>query len=641
MSYYIFYLDNHQQQHYPHPSHGSHPHTCTPPSFALGKMGTTYVTDSNYNYQRGQLAMDPAGPVYKTRGEDQPFMSATTTTSCRSNSCQSEQGHPHGTPGQGHNINNNIIQYHHQTSTCDQTQQVQHHYLNATEQGPYIIHQENHCDDTNPQQMHHSHHQYLAQQERGLTDVRDYRTRLMQQKQQQQECDQRKSTNDPSLHRRCDNGYLAESSEQASRGISIEAPCHQSEHTRHNSKTIAHSSRVNPDHGANRCQESLVSGRNNEESEEVNSFSTSYHQPSPSTANHASLTCGAQLADGHYISRYPNTYEPEAGGHLQSDHYHSNQSDPEHYNDHSPYRDSSINQLTPNIKSNHLKLKRQDGLDSEGATRDAEQESSKGMQNELDDCHNQKNSHYASEHEVKDENSDCHESVASHSSPFGNERNRGKGKGDCDQTVKLPDTIQASNHEYVSHKKKELSSEVESGQASSDGNTAPKLLKPSQTTGKSIRNQKMEKSNIKVRKRLATFPPDGNKKSVTKQSNGQKDEIRKTKKPPSYSDESYTPGAGMSVLRRATKFSKSVANHKPDTVAKAPAQTSRNDEFSRQIPLPPIGSTTPRDDGKSSTVKKKNSTTSKEMNTNSKSQPNRPSTKQSKNCKVLIGFVHV
>ena len=124
-----------------------------------------------------------------------------------------------------------------------------------------------------------------------------------------------------------------------------------------------------------------------------------------------------------------------------------------------------------------------------------------------------------------------------------------------------------------------------------------------------------------VRKRSATYPLGGGGAGVKHLSIRQTKRENK-KKSQTTNSGSHIPIPGTKSSLNATSFSKATANRYDPSTSKS---TSRNDEFSRRLPLPPIGSDDDLNKGKY--IAKKSST---KLVSKSQSNVKRPSTQQSK-----------
>ena len=170
-----------------------------------------------------------------------------------------------------------------------------------------------------------------------------------------------------------------------------------------------------------------------------------------------------------------------------------------------------------------------------------------------------------------------------------------------DQEVEEEDDVQKwlKNPEITNHKIQQQKQQYNASK------------QPQQTRKAAQKSNRTDGDGNPVRKRSATYPPNGGTqvKHSTRQLKGENKRRSQT------NGGSHIPIPGT---RQSQKFSKSVANQYPNTMK----PTSKNDEFSHRLPLPPIGS-----DLKKANVAKKSST---KLISKSQSQVKRPSTQQSK-----------
>ena len=600
---------------------------------------------SNLSPYRGYHCADP-GQVRKARDEHQ-FMSATPT-SCRSSitgSGVSEYAY----------LSPDRRQYLHYQ--CDQTQQHQNHPL-APRQLPY----QNHCNGN----AQHSHGQYLNHKEIGLTDVnRDCsgNSAVMQ------PLEQKQLSHVNSSHWNSNGHWNGAPGEQSN----VKVSCHQLSQSAHNSKITDQTSGVNQSHGANRCQESMAKTNEiNKESHQEQPTISSL-QPSPNTVlGHQTNGC---------INPSPNRVAAESR--LQT-----GCSYPDQNNRRECYNSSGGGEKKHSTGvSNDEREKsvvRQDAIDYDHEV--VKYRVNKDQHSSEVNLHPSDHYRRSSDQDQNkgDSRSDCREREASQPHPLNEEISRGgEANEDSERDCEVVDSGTQSSHKHVPSISQEK--DVENLTASSEKakeqrqaqhtTTAASKRTEAGTTARKANVKKLPgRRKVLFRKRSETFPPGGEGKQSTGQQSKQSVTNAGNKHRPQNKSESHipVPNIGMTLPRKATRFSKPIVFNSTEAMKQSTADmeneseshipvrhyksvltrkatkfpiarqsteatknSSNNDhDFSRQVPLPPIGS------NGGDSVKKTTSLASKESKTNSNSQIKRPSTKESKH-KTNAGIINI
>ena len=585
---------------------------------------------SNLSPYRGYHCADP-GQFRKAQDEHQ--FSSATSTSCRSSvtgSGVSEYAY----------LSPDRRQYLHYQ--CDQTQQHQNHPL-APRQLPY----KNHCNGN----AQHSHGQYLNHKEIGFTDVKrdcSGNSAVMQ------PLEQKQSSHVNSSHWNS-NGHLNGAPGEQS---NVKVSYHQLSQSAHNSKITDRTSGVNQSHGANRCQESMAMTNEINKDSHREQPTISYPQPSPKTVlGHQTNGC---------INPSPNRVAAESR--LQTGCSYPDQNRPECYNSSGNGEEKHSSGVSNDEREKSVV--RQDAIDYDHEVvkyRVNKNQHSSEVNLHPSDHYGRRDGPCSSDQDQSkgDSRSDCHEREASQPHSLNEEISRGgEAQEDSERDCEVVDSGTQSSHKHVTSISQEK--DVENLTASSEKTkeqrqaqhttTAASKTTEAGTTARKANVKKLPgRRKVLFRKRSETFPPGGEGKQSTGQQSKQSVTNAGNKQRPQNKSESHipVPNIGMTLPRKATRFSKpivfnsteamkqSTADMEDESESHIPvrhfksvqtrkatkfpiARQSTDHDFSRQIPLPPIGS------NGGDSVKKTTSLASKESKTNSNSQIKRPSTKESK-----------
>lgn len=474
--------------------------------------------------------------------------------------------------------------------------------------------------------------QYLHP-EPGPVDVslRDYSGKTPTQEQLARHTGKRRSHNQSKVHQageRKDNNCGQASNQH----LLEEDPYHQSPLVSHNSN---HHSGVNNRWSANRREKTNEINKRKQQHRSIRAHSP---QAEVSSSRHQALVVitkgssqctdkvnpSSPCPDIKLKSSSPCPDMVKSNGKLGSDCHHSNHDNQLKY---SVSGGSGCDQVFSNKEANPfnnqqpvMAIHQQSGdyeavdssPDSNVLSDEFQHDHSTGQNNRKGDLH--------TAHHYQDQESIIHGEIGG-SHPHGEEINHEAGEQECRE--ESDSQAHNSSPQQNKHLTGHFSVQNQGAHSRPEGQPHHQNASKHTTRKAAAIRQNPDRTGVNFRKRSATFPPDRTKRSK----NGQF-KTDGTKRPQLFS-EHHIPipvptNKGTISPRRDTKFSRLQANQTSNATTKS-TSNSRNDEFSRQIPLPPIGRVV--DDGYDN-VKKKSTT--REQVAKSHSQANRPSTKQSK-----------